>query len=62
MIHLKKSRTAIKIASLDKNNLFICHYYVHKKGKLPVHVHMTHVVKIDIITGHEEKGNLHFIL
>ena len=23
---------------------------------------MTHVVKIDIITGHEEKGNLHFIL
>ena len=30
--------------------------------KLPVHVHMTHVVKIDIITGHEEKGNLPFIL
>ena len=23
---------------------------------------MTHVVKIDIITGYEEKGNLHFIL
>ena len=23
---------------------------------------MTHVVKIDILTGHEEKGNLHFIL
>ena len=23
---------------------------------------MTHMVKIDILTGHEEKGNLHFIL
>ena len=23
---------------------------------------MTHVVKIDILTGHEEKGSLHFIL
>ena len=23
---------------------------------------MTQVVKIDILTGHEEKGNLHFIL
>ena len=23
---------------------------------------MTHVVKIDILTGHEEIGNLHFIL
>ena len=23
---------------------------------------MTHVVKIDILTGYEEKGNLHFIL
>ena len=30
--------------------------------KLPVHDHMTHVVKIDILTGHKEKGNLHFIL
>ena len=30
--------------------------------KIPVHVHMTHVVKIDIITGHEERCNLHFIL
>ena len=25
--------------------------------KLPVHDHMTHVVKIDILTGHKEKGN-----
>ena len=23
---------------------------------------MTHVVKIDILSGHKEKGNLHFIL
>ena len=29
---------------------------------ITVHDHMTHVVKIDIITRHEEKGNLHFIL
>ena len=30
--------------------------------KLPVHDHMIHVGKIDILTGHKEKGNLHFIL
>ena len=30
--------------------------------KLPVQDHMTHLVKIDILTGHEEKGNLHFIV
>ena len=30
--------------------------------KLPVHDHMTHMVKTDILTGHKEKGNLHFIL
>ena len=30
--------------------------------KLPVHDYMTHVVKIDILTGHKEKGSLHFIL
>ena len=30
--------------------------------KLPMRDHMTHVVKIDILTGHEEKGNLHYIL
>ena len=32
------------------------------KKKSPVHVHMTHMVKMDIITGHEENGNLHFTL
>ena len=30
--------------------------------KLPVNDHMTYVVKIDILTGHVAKGNLHFIL
>ena len=30
--------------------------------KLHVYDHMTHVVKINILTGHEETGNLHFIL
>ena len=30
--------------------------------KLPLRDHMTHVVKIDILTGHAETGNLHFIL
>ena len=30
MINFKKSRTAIKIASFDKNNLFIRHYHVHQ--------------------------------
>ena len=28
--------------------------------KLSVHYHMTHVVKIDNLTDHEEIGNLHF--
>ena len=30
--------------------------------KLPVYDHITQVVKINILTGHEEIGNLHFIL
>ena len=28
--------------------------------KLSVHYHMTHVVKVDNLTDHEEIGNLHF--
>ena len=32
------------------------------KRKLPVHDHMTHVAKTDILTGHEEIGNLQFIV
>ena len=31
-------------------------------GQLPAQDHMTHVVKIDFLTGHKEIGNLHFIL
>ena len=27
-----------------------------------MHDHMTHVVKIDSLTGHKKMGNLHFIL
>ena len=64
MINFKKSQTAIEIASLDKSNLFIRHTSQSRARirKLPVHDHMTHVVKIDIVTGHWEKGNFHFIL
>ena len=29
------------------------------KKKVPVHDHMTHVVKIDTLNGHEDMGNLH---
>ena len=62
MINFKKSRTAIEIASLDENNFFRTSLSRARIRKLPVHVHMTHVVKIDNITGHEENGNLHLIL
>ena len=27
-----------------------------------LYLYMTHVVKVDILTGYKEKGNLHFIL
>ena len=30
--------------------------------KLPVHDHMTHVIKFNILSGHMEIQNLHFIL
>ena len=52
MINFEKSRTAIIHTSQSRARI----------RKLPVHDHMTHVVKIDILTGHEETGNLHFIL
>ena len=62
MITVKKSRAAIEIASLDKSNLFIRHNSREQIRKLPIHDHMIHVVKIDTLTGHEERGNLNFIL
>ena len=31
-----------------------------RKRKLPVFDDMTHMIEIDIVTGHEEIGNLHF--
>ena len=55
MFNLKESRTALEIASFDKNNLFM-----HARiGRLTVHDHMTPVVKIYILPGHEGIGNLH---
>ena len=51
----------------DRNCLIEQKQFIHTSQsrarirKLPVHDHMTHVVKIDILTGHEEMGNLHFI-
>ena len=62
MINLKKSRTAIEIASLDKNKFIHTSQSRARIRKLPVHDHMTHVVKIDTLIGHEETGNLHFTL
>ena len=61
MIILKKSRTIIKIASLDRSNLFIRHNHVHEQENY-LYMITRHVVRIDILTGHEEIGNLHFIL
>ena len=58
----------LKISDRDRNCLIGQKLFIHTSQsrarirKLPVHDHMTHVVKIDIITGYKEKGNLHFIL
>ena len=57
-----------KISDRDRNCLIGQKLFIHTSQsrarirKIPVHDHMTHVVKIDIFTGHKEKGNLHFIL
>ena len=57
-----------KFADRVRNFLFEQNWFIHTSQscarirKLPVHDHMTRVVRIDILTGHEEKGNLHFIL
>ena len=62
MINLKKSLTAIEIASLDKKEFIHMSQSRARIRKLHVHDHMTLVVKIDILTGCYEKDNLHFIL
>ena len=57
-----------KISDRDRNELIGQKLFIHTSlsrariRKLPVHDHMTHVVKIDILTGHEEIGNLYVIL
>ena len=57
-----------KISGRDQNCLIGQKQFIHTSQlrarirKLPVHDHMTHVVKIDILSGHKGKGNLHFIL
>ena len=54
------------ISDRDRNYLIGEKLFIHtsqsraRMRKLPVNDHMTHVVKIDILTGHEVKGN--FIL
>ena len=56
MMNFKKSLIAIEIASLD-NVTITCTI-----RKLPVTDHTAYMVKIDILSGHLAKGNLHFIL
>ena len=58
----KKSRPRSKLPHWTKNNLFIRHNHVQELEKIFIHDHITHVVKIDIFIGHEDIGNLHFIL
>ena len=56
------------ISDRDRNCLIGQKYFIHTSQsrarirKLPVHDHMTHMVKIDILTGHAEIGNIQFIL
>ena len=61
MIKFKNSRTAIEIPSLDKKIIQTSLSRAQIR-KLPVHDHMTHDAKIDIVTCHDEISNLHFIL
>ena len=62
MVNLIKSQTAIEIDSLDKKKIIHTSQSRARIRKLSIRDNMTHVVKIDILTGHEETGNLHFIL
>ena len=59
MINLKEPRSALKIVPLNKIHTSQSRA---RMRKLTVHDHMTHVVKIDILTGREEIGNLYFDL
>ena len=62
MINLKE------IADRDRNCLIGQKSFIHTSqsrariSKIPVHDNMTQIVKIHILTDHEEIGNLHFIL
>ena len=57
----KKSWHRIEFAALDK--LIYSYVALREQGrKLPEHLRMTHMGKIDKFTGHEESSNLHFIL
>ena len=62
MIHLKNRGPRSKLPHWTKKKNIHTSLSRARIRKLHVNVHMTHVVKIDIITGHEKKGNLHFIL
>ena len=63
VIYCQKSRTAIEFASLAKKKKKIHTSQSRARiRKLPVLDHMSHVVKIDIPTGHEETGDMNFIL
>ena len=61
MINLKNRRPLSKLSHWTK-------YFIHtpqpraRIRKLPLHDYVTHVVKIDILTGHEEIANMYFIL
>ena len=59
MINLKNRGTRLKLSRWTK--LFIhTSLSCAQIRKLSVHNHKTHVVQIDILTGHEKMCNLHF--
>ena len=61
MITFKKSRIATEISYWTKKVIYTSQSRA-RISKLSVHDHMMYVVKIDILTGQEKTGNLHFIL
>ena len=62
MDSFKKNAVRHRNCIIGQRKLFIRQNHLHEKKKIPVDDLMTHVVKIDILAGPEEKGNLHFIL